>query len=299
MASAANALQNRVDVLLEAELQHLVRLVEDDRLQVGEVDIAAVDVVEDAASGADKNFDPVSKMARLFVNADAAVDGENFEFVMVVFDLFELSGHLQRELSGRCQDDRLDAPGAKALLLAEKFDDRQTKSESLSRPGQVPGHDVIALVDRVEAVLLDREQVGEALFLEVLHRPNRNLRGERLEFAVCRSGLQWRIGKIGLGRRLCDFAKLADVVIFLGVDVLVACIMVILVKTLTAESCGARTTNWDEGLGLGVEHLRLCFWLAECEALVVSGRLRVLVLVEKSGSGSTEFNLAIPISVTR
>ena len=176
-------------------------------------------MVKDAAGGADKNFDPMSELARLFVDADSAIDGENFEFVVVVLDFLELSGHLQRKLSGRSQDDGLDAAGAKHLLLAEKFDDWQTESESFSGPGQVSGHNVIALVNRVEAVLLDREKVDVTFFLENLDCPVWDLRRERLELAVLWSELERRVGHVShIGRNRLE---LTDDVILIVINVLV------------------------------------------------------------------------------
>jgi hypothetical protein len=233
-AGLSDVFQDRVHVLLKAELEHLVRLIEDDCLEVGEIDVAALDVIKDATGGSDKNFNAMSELARLVFNADTAVHGKNFEFVMPVLYFFELCGNLQCELSGRRQDDRLNAARAKVPLLAEEFDDWETEGKGLARTGQISRDNVVALVNRVEAVLLDGEQVDVTLRSQLFDRLRWDLR-ERGKLAIFRRFLGRRLGAhlTGLLRQNLEFT---DVVI---VRVVIGCYkIVILVRHLLPKPAG-------------------------------------------------------------
>ena len=119
---AADVFQDLVHVLLEAKLQHLVCLIEDDRLEVSEVNVATLDVVKDAPSGSDKDVNSVSQLARLIIDAYATVNSQNFKLAIVVFDLLKLVRHLKSQLSRRSKDDGLDASLPDSLGLSQVLD---------------------------------------------------------------------------------------------------------------------------------------------------------------------------------
>ena len=70
-----------VDILLEALLEHLVGLVEDDGLQVREVDVVPVDVVEDSAGRAHEELNSVPQITYLVLNGDSSVHGDHLVLI--------------------------------------------------------------------------------------------------------------------------------------------------------------------------------------------------------------------------
>ena len=209
LARGADVVKDGVDVLLEAELEHLVCFVEYDRLEVVEVNVATLDVVEDAARRANEDVDTVAKLSRLVIDADATINSEYFELVFVVFDFFELSAHLQGQLSRGREDDSLDASLAQVLVLPEVLDDGQTEGERLARASQVARNNIVALVNWIEAVLLDGEQVDDLFLLERRDRLLRDL-GEGRELAVGGRGNEL----LGLGVLSRNRLQLSDIVVF-------------------------------------------------------------------------------------
>ena len=206
--------EDRVDVLLEAELEHLISLVENDTLELAEVDVAAVDVVEDTTSRTNEDVNTVTKLARLIVDADATIHSQDFELVVVVLDLLELSTDLQGELSGGSQDDGLDLSVTKHLVLSEVLDNGQTEGERLAGTCEVTSHYVVSLEDGIEAVLLDGEQVDNLLLLERKDSLLREL-GERTELTV--SGRSDKL--LGSIRRAGDVLKSTDIIIILTTSI--------------------------------------------------------------------------------
>ena len=98
--------QEPLDVGQEAEVEHLVGLVEDQRVHVGEVERAAVGQVDEPAGRADDDVDAGLERVELAVVADAAVDGEHAQAAVLAGQV-EVAGDLERELAGRGDDQRL------------------------------------------------------------------------------------------------------------------------------------------------------------------------------------------------
>lgn len=69
-------LQDFVDILLKAKLEHLVSFVENHSLDVGEVNVAPLNVIEHASSGTDEKVNAAAQFSRLVVDTDATVDSE-------------------------------------------------------------------------------------------------------------------------------------------------------------------------------------------------------------------------------
>ncbi len=95
-----------LDVRQEAEVEHLVGLVEDQRVHVREVERPAVGQVDEAARGADDDVDAGLERVELRVVADAAVDGEDAQAEVLAGER-EVARDLERELTGRGDDERL------------------------------------------------------------------------------------------------------------------------------------------------------------------------------------------------
>ena len=83
-----------LDVLFEAELQHLVRLVENHRLERLEVDVSSLDVIQHTACCADDDVNAVLEFPRLVTDGHSSVDGEDFELIFLVLHSLEFAGHL-------------------------------------------------------------------------------------------------------------------------------------------------------------------------------------------------------------
>ena len=73
-------------VFLEAELEHLISLIENDRLQLREVNISSVDVIEHSTGCADKDINTTMKVVGLGSNFNSTVDSDNLEFVFIVLN---------------------------------------------------------------------------------------------------------------------------------------------------------------------------------------------------------------------
>ena len=69
--------EDRLDVLGEAHLQHLVGLVEDEEAQLAQVERALLEVVHDAARGADDDVHAATQRGQLHAVALAAVDRQH------------------------------------------------------------------------------------------------------------------------------------------------------------------------------------------------------------------------------
>lgn len=90
-------------------------------------------MVEDTASGTNKNIDSISKLPCLIINAYATINGQNFEFVLTVLEFHHLIGHLKCKFSGWCQDDGLNSSCAQMLLTTEVLGDGKSESKCFAR----------------------------------------------------------------------------------------------------------------------------------------------------------------------
>ena len=86
------------------------------------------------------------------------------------------STYLDSQLTGRAEHDRLDAPLTQQVLLAKVLCDWQTEGQSLATSCQVACDDILPLVNRVKAMLLDREKRGDASRAQRCSRPLVDLR---------------------------------------------------------------------------------------------------------------------------
>ena len=91
--------QNLVDVLFETKLEHLISFIEHQGFEVLEVNISSFNVIENSSGGSDKDIDTVSELSDLFFDVDSAVHRHDLELVVVMLQLFDLSGYLNCELS--------------------------------------------------------------------------------------------------------------------------------------------------------------------------------------------------------
>ena len=123
--------QDRLDVLGEAHVEHLVGLVEHQEAQLAQVEGALVEVVHDAARRADDDVHAAAQRAELDAVALAAVDRQHVHAGQVPGVLLERLADLERELAGGREDERL------RLLLAqvEPREHRQRERRRLAGAG--------------------------------------------------------------------------------------------------------------------------------------------------------------------
>ncbi len=104
--------EDRLDVLLEAHLEHLVGLVEDEEAELGEVEGALLEVVHDPAGRPDDHVHPTPQRGQLDAVGLAAVDRQHVQPGQVGGVALERLRDLQGELAGGREDEGLRAPSA-------------------------------------------------------------------------------------------------------------------------------------------------------------------------------------------
>ncbi len=132
-----------LDILDEAHVEHLVRLVQHEEADAGQVERAAADVVEDTAGRADHHVRAFGQTPQLFADRGAAVDGRYGEFLFVVVG-DQLLGDLQGQFACGDQHNGLYASGSARELLQ----DRQAVGGRLAGAGLGLGDDVMAAFEQ-------------------------------------------------------------------------------------------------------------------------------------------------------
>ena len=203
--------QDRLDVLGEAHVEHLVGLVEHQEAQLAQVERALVEVVHDPARRADDDVHAAAQRAELDAVALAAVDGQHVHAGQVAGVLLERLADLQRELAGRRQDERL------RLLLAqvEPRQDRQRERRGLAGAGLGQADDVAAVehgrdrrgLDRGRGLVADLVDGGQHARVEPelgegqTRRGVGGLVGHGVQVRGCRRGLSLRVIDGGCGHQ--------------------------------------------------------------------------------------------------
>ena len=93
---------------MEAHVEHLVCLVEDHCLDVGEIDTVAANHVAEAARGSDDDLGFFRQVFELQFDASAAIDWHHKDFGNVLRVVAEVLGDLHAEFTCRTEDQRLD-----------------------------------------------------------------------------------------------------------------------------------------------------------------------------------------------
>ena len=84
--------------------------------------------------------------------------------------------YLDGQFSGWAQNDSLNSALAQQIVLAEVLGHRQAEGQSLATARQVARNHIFSVVDRIERVLLNREQVLDASRHHLLGRRHLDLR---------------------------------------------------------------------------------------------------------------------------
>ncbi len=160
--------EEALDVGQEAEVEHLVGLVENDRLDPGQVEVTLLGKVDEAAGGAHDDLDAAPQRLDLRLVGPPAVDGEDPDAAAGA-GLIEVARHLDRELAGRGDRQRLGLAGVRQvgpLVIGGRdgvVEDGDPEPEGLARPGLGLADDVVAVERHGQGHRLDGEGRGDSL----------------------------------------------------------------------------------------------------------------------------------------
>ena len=133
LAGERNQLADALDVGDEAHVEHAVGLVDDQKLDAGEQQPAALVMIEQPARRRDQHIDAAPELGILIVERDTADDQRDVELVIdAVSD--EALFHLGREFAGRFENERARHAGAGAAFF-QHGQHRQHESRRLAGAG--------------------------------------------------------------------------------------------------------------------------------------------------------------------
>ena len=162
-----------LDVGQEAQVEHLVGLVEDQGLHPAEHQVPLLGQVEQPAGGADHHVDAPAQGGQLRLVGPAAVDRGDPD-AQVLAGVGEVGGHLHAQLAGGHHDQRLRhvlgpvgglAVGVRGRLLGrrgEPLQQRDAEAQRLAHAGAGLADDVVAGQRQRQGQLLDGERAHDA-----------------------------------------------------------------------------------------------------------------------------------------
>ena len=163
LAAARAHPQDLLDVLDEAEVEHLVGLVEDDVARRGEDQRAAAHQVHHPADRGDDDVGAGAQLRLLGFDRGAAEDGDDLDVEVLGVGAQRL-GHLDAELAGRRQHDRLHL----VVVGIEVLQQRQAEGRGLAGAGLRLADHVVAAEQLGDRLVLDRRRLVEAELVERL-----------------------------------------------------------------------------------------------------------------------------------
>ena len=145
-------------VLDEAHLEHLVGLVQHERVHLVQHDVAALHVIQQAARRGHQNLRAALERGDLPGDGLAAVDDSNAHLGDELREAAQLLGDLLGELARGREDDLLHA----RIAQVDVFKHRHAKAQRLARAGRRDGDDVLALHHHGNTPLLNGRQLAES-----------------------------------------------------------------------------------------------------------------------------------------
>ena len=164
LAAVRRRLEQPPDDRQEAEVGHLVGLVDDRDLDVGQVALALADQVGEPAGGGDDDVGPPLQRVHLRAVGDAAVDGGDPQ-AHRPRERLEHLGHLGGELAGRHEDEAA-RPARDGRPAGQPGDQRKGEAQGLARAGLRPAEDVPAGQRVGQGGRLDGERRGDPVLVE-------------------------------------------------------------------------------------------------------------------------------------
>ena len=154
LAGEGREVEDAFDVGDEAHVEHPVRLVDHHDLHAREKQLAAFEMVKQAAGRGDQNVNAAVDQGVLVLEAHAA-DEERFGQLGVLGINVEVFGDLRGQFAGGAQDKATRHPGTGAAT-AEKGDHRQGERGGLAGAGLGDAQDVFAFKGGRDRAGLDR-----------------------------------------------------------------------------------------------------------------------------------------------
>ena len=166
LAALRGGAQDATDIGQEAEVGHVVGLVQDGDLDLVEADEPLPHEVQEPAGAGDDDVDPRLEGLLLGLGGDPAEDGGHIHVDDAGQGLDDL-GDLEGELASGGQDQADGVAGAGLVLLCQALDQREAEGEGLSRAGAAAAEHITPGEGVGQGGGLDGEGRGEAAGVEV------------------------------------------------------------------------------------------------------------------------------------
>ena len=192
LARERDQLADAFDVGDEAHVEHAVGFVDDEDVDLAEHQLAALEMVEQAARRGDQHIDAAIELLVLVVERDAA-DQQRHRKLVVLAVALEALGHLGGEFARRLEDQR--ARHARLGAAARQhLDHRQGEGRRLAGAGLRDADDVAPLQHMGDALRLDGGWGGVAALRDGLQNLGREAKGFEAVIRVRQglSGFQWK-----------------------------------------------------------------------------------------------------------
>ena len=160
--------EDRLDVLGEAHVEHLVGLVQDHDGHSAELQLLAAHQVEGPSRRGDDDIGPALQGPQLRPVRLPAVDRQHRRSQRAAVAMDRL-GNLHGQLAGGHQDQR-HGPVAALVSGGKPVQERQGEGRRLARPGRRLAHEVLARQQRRDRLSLDRRRLLVAELDDRLHQ---------------------------------------------------------------------------------------------------------------------------------
>ena len=171
LRSRRHASQHETDVADEAEIEHAVGFVEHHHFDVAQRVDLLLEVVDQAARGADQDVDPGRQLLALRFVAGTAVDHRDLE-AGVARQFFGVLVNLHHQLASRRENQRSRRTRfALGSRFQQAVENRQQKGRGLAGAGLRLAGDIASGQRQGQAFGLDRSAAVEAQSLEIGEQP--------------------------------------------------------------------------------------------------------------------------------
>ncbi len=156
----ARLFDDAVHVLDEAHVQHAIRFIQHQHLDVVALELLFLDVLEQTTRGGHHDVGGLGQGRQLLFVADAANDGLDAE-IGVGSQRLGVSGHLQRQLAGRGQHQHAAGARLAAREVQQMLERRQQEGGGLAGAGRGGCQNIAAVQGWLQHHLLDGGGAGE------------------------------------------------------------------------------------------------------------------------------------------
>jgi len=125
-------IQNLVNVFLETKLEHLICFVENKGFKICKINVSSLNMIQNSTSGTNKDIDTTSELSDLFINIDSTIHSDNFEFIIIMLQLFNFLGYLQSKFSSWGKHNSLCLSCSNQSVTSQVFYTWKSKGDCLS-----------------------------------------------------------------------------------------------------------------------------------------------------------------------